>query len=462
MLAAEMNHTASTTIEPVRRENELLTLWRDDRAGVRFPAGAAHAGARMHRCQRGNISLLVLFMGLVFYALAAMAWNTGEVTTAKIEAQTAADSAAYSSAVWTSRAINVVAATNAIALRDASALGVAAAVIFEGIWVIGWDIFYFVSKVVPLFPGLPWSAPAIAALLAPLAQDLIQFGRFVSATGWPVDPVADIIKLGKHLNEIMRYQGEWIAVLPGLIATQTAEIENYFDCDIKLLRGDGLDQIAPPLHPGSPVTCVVPITARFAYDSLMAESWYQDDILKLIVIGKGKTGWLIGSALGYIGSVLGLGFSHHVLSSQPWYSPLEFGPYGTGFTTGPETWAQFTVVASAQKRTSNVASGQLPRFPLRFMAPGIFDDQGPLQPVAYAQAETYNGIDGLISTVEVLGVRPLQLVFSIYPWRVWTDWGWQWQPRLTHGSLVPRELFQGTLVNLPGFGPNFRKYVTTH
>ena len=249
--------------------------WLDESAGFAVPA-ATREGARLHRCQRGNVSLLVLFMGLVFYAVIAMTWNTGEVTAAKIETQTAADSAAYTSAVWTSRAVNVVAATNQLALRDASALGVAVAVGIEGIWILAWEIYYFAQYIAPLFSGLPWTAPALAAQLAIWGADMAQFVRFIVETGWPVLPIIDAILLGIHLDTLMAYQSEWIRVLPGLIGDQHLLVEAYYDCDVRLLRGDGSTSIEAPLHAGTPLTCLVPFFARYLYDALAKGSWYDD------------------------------------------------------------------------------------------------------------------------------------------------------------------------------------------
>lgn len=457
-MRADPNTARATT----RRPEVFGNLWTETDSGAGLPEGTALIGVRLHRCQRGSVSLLVLFMGLVFYALAAMTWNTGEITAAKIEAQTAADSAAYTSAVWVSRSVNMVTATNQLALRDASAMGVAAAVIVEGTWVLVWQTIYFAQSIAPLLSGLPFTLPALLPLLSAYLADLVQWIIFVAETGWPIMPGIDLYRLGRHLGDLMDYQRAWVAELPGLIAATKAQLEAYYDCDLRLLSGRLSTSIAPPLHRGTPLTCLIPLTARFAYDALASGSWYQDEKLKLMVIGRGRTGWLVGSLIGY-GVGLGmLGFSHHVLSSQPRYSPLEFGPYGAGFSSSPSTWADFTVMASARKRTHNDASRQLPRYPLRFMAPGVFGDADALRPVACAQAETFNGIDGLLSTMNIAGVNVLQPIVSLYPWRVWTDWGWQWQPRLTRTSLIHPELFRGMGVKLVPFGPEFHETVPTH
>ena len=56
----------------------------------------------------------------------------------------------------------------------------------------------------------------------------------------------------------------------------------------------------------------------------------------------------------------------------------------------------------------------------------------------------------------------LQPILSLYPWRVWTDWGWQWQPRLTHGDLIDPDLFDGLGIATPSLDPAARATITTH
>ncbi|MFT5289082.1 MAG: hypothetical protein ACI82F_001141 [Planctomycetota bacterium] len=435
-------------------------LWSDESAGMSLVAGPRFAQRRLRRCQRGNVSLLILFMGLVFYALAAMTWNTGELTASKIEAQTAADSAAYSSVVWTGRAVNMVTATNMHVMRDASALGTAGAVLFEGAWVLVNDLIFLFGTVIPQLTN-PFTLATGLISLAIFTAEFVLWAKFVAETGWPVNPILDGIDLVSHMSELLDYQQAWVAAVPGLVADQKTQIQDYYDCDLNLHMGNGSTSIQAPLHRGNQLTCLIPMTIRFAYDALASDSWYDDPGIKAMIIGKGRTGWLIGAALGYVGGLAAFGQTHHVLSSQPLYSPLEFGPYGTGLSSS-STWADYSVVASAQKRTTNAASAQYPRFPLRFLAPGLFDDPDPMRPVAYSQAETFNGIDGLLSTVNIGGFNALQSVVSLYPWRVWTDWGWQWQPRLTHGTLIEPSTFSSMGVSPIAFTDNFRETVSTH
>ncbi len=432
--------------------SSLASLHSDQESGVRPVSLGEERDENLHRCDRGSVSILVLFMGLIIFALAAMVWNTGKITTSAIEAQTAADTAAYTSAVWTSRAVNMIAATNMHGLRDASAIGVSTAVIFEGAWILTFQTIFLVGTVIPQLTNPFTLASGLAALAVWLAE-FIQWIIFVVETGWPVFPIIDIVNLAKHLGEVLSYQQAWVAAVPGLIETQRQQIADYYDCDISLQLGNGSTSIAPPLHRGTPLTCLVPIGLRYIYDAFAEGSWYSDTKIKTTIkIGKAKVGWLIGGLLGAVAAIPALGFTHHVLSSQPGFSPLEIGPFGFGFSIDPATWDDYSVIAVARKRTTNAASKQFPDQPLAFMAPGLFTRSDQLRPAAYSQAETFNAIDGLLPTLKIGGVAPFQIISSIYPWRVWTDWGWQWQPRLTHGANLPNTVFANQGIQLTSFG----------
>ena len=91
----------------------------------------------------------------------------------------------------------------------------------------------------------------------------------------------------------------------------------------------------------------------------------------------------------------------------------------------PDDWDDFSVVAAA--RLDN-ASG-------KFIAPGIFREA--VTPgdaiIAYAQAETINGISGRL---EKFDFPLLEQLVEAYPFRVWTTYGWQWQARLTRGDML--------------------------
>jgi hypothetical protein len=146
-------------------------------------------------------------------------------------------------------------------------------------------------------------------------------------------------------------------------------------------------------------------------------SWYNEPQLKYMLVGEGQKWWTYGVFAALATHLPSTGWFHHALTSQ--YGPVEFSPHMPWVG-----WREYTVIAAARKRPDNSSSQQPPRKPLGFMAPGIFSTEA--NPVAYAQAETFNGMDG-----------HLPWKVAPYPWRVWTTYGWQWAPRLTHGEFLP-------------------------
>ena len=421
---------------------EILVMrdfFSDDRSGLNLPRIGAGA-RRLHRCRRGNVSLLVLFMGFVFYAMLAMVWNTGKVTSAKIEAQTAADAAAYSASVWTSRALNLANGTNMRILQNSTAitgtLAVIPAIFFPP---IEW------ARAIKSACTGPCSAGPAAAIACPvclISTFLLIFSLEIAPMWIPfvievVPALANVYKLFINIAELHQYQIAWQSAVPDAIRLQTLALEKYFDCDIEIIRGDG-QAMVPPLHSGTPLTFIVPFFLRAYYEQLYDDpGWYGSDHLKGVDANTAPTGgfrwmfvgkakkwykrlWIISALVGWIYG----GFNHVVLTTTPVVSPLEFGP-GFFDLFFPSSWQQFTVVAAARKRTTNTESGQPPRYPLRFMASGLFKSRDTVRPIAYAQAESYLGIDGLF------------MKYIPFPYRVWSTWGWQWQPRLAHGNFVP-------------------------
>ena len=414
-----------------------------EESGLDLATSVGGEAARLHSCQRGQISLLVLFMGLVFYALIALVWNTGEVTSAKMEAQTAADAAAYSSAVWTSRAMNVTAGTNMLILRHLTAAEAAMAgwAVAVGPW-IDWS--KAINSACAAFgPGAPiciaaaWVAVIALEVLPRWVPFMLQwFDGFLRVT-LPAAPGGQVTygqNVYGRIVELFLYQQAFIDAVPYAIERQRLALEDYYDCEITLIRGDGAglytngtSAIAPPLKRGNPLTISAPLVMRSYWELLgnkpdkqgKGGSWYYQNPLKFMLVGNGQAWWTRGVLASLAGHWTALGWFHHVPTTQ--IGPAEFSP------DMPWTgWEEFTVVAAARKRPDNSTSMQPPRQPLGFMAPGIFNR--PVNPVAYAQAETFNGMDG--HTI-------LPWKYSPVPWRVWTTYGWQWQPRLTHGAFFP-------------------------
>ncbi len=68
--------------------------------------------ARMHRDQRGTISIVSVFTALLLIMLLGMVMNVGRQVDGKLRMQNAADAATYSGGVVLARAMNTVVFTN--------------------------------------------------------------------------------------------------------------------------------------------------------------------------------------------------------------------------------------------------------------------------------------------------------------------------------------------------------------
>jgi hypothetical protein len=237
-----------------------------------------------------------------------------------------------------------------------------------------------------------------------------------------------------RITELYRYQKAFVDAVPHAIEQQRQALEDYYDCEIALVRGDGTGlnadgtcAIAPPLKRGNPLTISIPFLARSYWELIgnkpdpkgKGGSWYHQKPLKFMFVGQGQVWWTRGVVASMAIHLAALGWFHHVPTTQ--VGPAEFSPHNPLFGG----WEEFSVVAVARKRPDNSTSMQPPRRPLELMAPGVF--AAAVNPVAYAQAEAFNGMDG----------HPWLRMIMIHPWRVWTTYGWQWQPRLAHGAFFP-------------------------
>jgi hypothetical protein len=72
----------------------------------------AEAPATLHRDERGQVTIIVVFGALAFVLLIAFIYNTAAATSRKIEMQGAADSAAVSAGVWMARGMNLIVLNN--------------------------------------------------------------------------------------------------------------------------------------------------------------------------------------------------------------------------------------------------------------------------------------------------------------------------------------------------------------
>lgn len=67
---------------------------------------------RLHRGEEGMVSWAFLVAVIFFLLFAGLVYNTGVTVNRKIEAQNAADAAAYSGSLWVARGMNAVTASN--------------------------------------------------------------------------------------------------------------------------------------------------------------------------------------------------------------------------------------------------------------------------------------------------------------------------------------------------------------
>ncbi|MEO0631491.1 MAG: pilus assembly protein TadG-related protein, partial [Planctomycetota bacterium] len=238
-------------------------------------------GRRCADCQRGSVSLFVLFMGLAMYAIVAMVWNTGAVAERKVETQTAADSAAYAAATWHSRAINVINATNQQILRDASTLTFLYTMSmwqrYAWLQIVG----VRVQGALDVASGLTSLNPIVAAIgvvkleSADEQEDTLK--SIMAETGTPTAMLSQAVMIKSHLQQLYEYQRAWVDKVPGLIEQQTALLEDYYDCDITVSSAAGPGSVGPPLQEGNPLTSLFPLLLRYAYDGMVTGSWYSDD-----------------------------------------------------------------------------------------------------------------------------------------------------------------------------------------
>ena len=98
-----------------------MAFLRDDGTRGHGVARPFQQVARLHRCQRGNVTLLYLLFAIFLFVILALVWNTGRASTAALHAQMAADTSAYSAAVFTSRAVNIITGANMLILQNINA-----------------------------------------------------------------------------------------------------------------------------------------------------------------------------------------------------------------------------------------------------------------------------------------------------------------------------------------------------
>lgn len=432
------------------RRPTIFRLYRDERSGFAGHSVAARRIVRLHRQRRGNVSLIFIFLGLLFYCGAALVWNTGMTIAARMYVQTVADTAAYSSAVWTTRAVNNVTGTNMLVARNASGFAISMDVISTSvaipIWWAEWaDKMSEECDALLLIPPPVGEALAEACydyIAAVLLEEFVHYLKFITKA--LPSALEGLVRFPPRIYELGEYERAWVEATPGAIKEQVEKIRDYYDpvetmfglagekkLEIHLTRPTtDRGEIKPPLVPGN-VASILPVTViRFFRDSGGACTdeeigWPCDEDFKKIKKGRAVESWWAGSLLA-VPAAAGIAGGNHYILPTTTLAFLERAPDDL------DDWRDFTVVATAKLERATRG---------RLMAPGVFTD--PIAPddtvIAYAQAETYNGISGRIhrGISELPGIKD---VIEAYPFRVWTTWGWQWQPRLARGDQLHNAL----------------------
>lgn len=364
-----------------------------------------------HVNHRGGIAVLLLVVVWPLVGLVAMVWNTGGAVATKMRVQAAADGAALAAATWTSRTTNLVAGANRVIVRLTSAQALALAVPLTITQVTRrlrqWEL---VGRLM-LLSVFPATVAAGEAILIDVA---IERGLLAA---WSVATAPATLELGagrmaSRIRNLYQFQADLIQETPRLIERQRQALETTYRCELYLTQPSqqGAERrIEPPLKRGS--LAQIAEFELLVHDQVRDDrrGWERDTLLRLMVLGNAVNFWRRNtdrmSALS-AGTVAGLGY-FHVLATHS--LAAETGNPGRS-VTDQHRIRFFTVVATATPKALNRQS---------LMYRPIFSRRVP-GPVAYAQAETYNSREAV--------------TFSLLPWRVWTEKGWHWKPRLSYSD----------------------------
>ncbi|HEX8876301.1 MAG TPA: hypothetical protein VF777_06100 [Phycisphaerales bacterium] len=397
------------------------------RAGTTLPARVV---APIHRNDRGVVSIFFLLMFFTFFNATALVYNTGQTLGPKLKAQAAADVAAYNSSVIMSRAINLTAQTNYAAVRNASAFScaIATVAVYVGVpinWLLyikrQYDAGVASAGGVPIVSQAVGAVYAAAALVYILTVELPPYIEFITATA---PSLVDAFDTFGRPGDLADFQKGLIAAIPQMIEDQRKITEEAFGpgMTIRLTQpiasgdsgvavndptGGDTGLVAAPLQEGNLFAALPWFNLRFL---LVDTGWPRSETLRSIVEGKAVTCWWVGGVPTINGMALFYGPQLHMLTTQ--WGPLEFAP------DNDDDRKAFSVVASATEE--NESKRQL--FLNYWFKYGINNARAT---TAYAQAETYLGLDSSMSSAAYS--PPI-------PWRAWTPPGANWAGRLTRSN----------------------------
>lgn len=367
----------------------------------------ARALGRFHRDENGLVVVLFVLIGLIFALLIALNWNTGRVISAKMRAQAAADQSALAAATWQSRAVNMVTGSNMMILRNASALVSAIAI----------------DRVVREVPER-WQAaidacgdpasPCVLQLLDQIlfnpANEIGPYIAFVDRHSGAARAALDNGVFTRRIEELHEFQRRLVESIPEVVEEQRELIAEFHGVEVILAvpgRTDGL--IVPPLREGDAVSFEHMLRLR----RQLTDNWLDDQagFADFGAIGGAQDIWDQAVEEAIISVSNDLGAMHMVLVTQS--GADEISPSAGG----RDPFSVFATAIVPDIRDDN------------FLFTGFFDETISPDDAARAaaQAETFNGYDERIARRNA--VAP-------WPFRVWTTWGWNWQPRLTRADLV--------------------------
>lgn len=414
----------------------LLTLTRDESTGLDV-APLSRSAVRLHRDRRGAITILFCLLAFLFFTALSGIWNMGQAISAKQHTQTVADTSSYGAAVWMSRGMNQITATNMIILRNTTAF-INALMSVNPLFYIG---------VVKNWKDK--ADEACAACLIFCAACEAATWIYIIAVELPVlinfmvnvlpEAIPGLWEFPDRCKELFEYQQAWVDKMPEVVEAQRKKFEEFYNAEIRYTqpsRDDG--EVHLPVEEGNFLDYVPVVAWRFYNKDNNIPDEYNFNI---IALGEAEGEWDdYDDIMMALGSVI-TGQWHHILDVPK--------PFGITGEKGPESLDErekFTVMSSVM--IEDVAKE-------RRVAPGIFNY--PFQPndvqLAYAQAETYNGPSETMHYVASQMLGPAgDVVMGILPFRVWTTWGWQWQPR-----LAASDQFETALENDPDLKDWFEK-----
>ncbi len=453
---------------------------------------------RLHREERGNIwVLLMMFYIWVILASIGFTWNTGMITSRQVHAQAVADAVVFNAAMTKARTMNMVVASNISNLQHVSADALLQAV---APWTIH-VIFNWVSALLKAgFPVNPFSWPLAAAVVAEIPQAFPLMKGFFHSVGAIINMVMSTIfggggvsflgGLAGRINEIHEFQDSVIEVPQTLIPAMVAAYEEKYNAEI--LYGDHVREIAPNEAPSYDMEVgdfpLVSPDGAFDFDNFEDrfdivialfvrmyrdhDQWYKD--LSGVVIGKGAKSWRTWMIVFFVINALARSDKFYTINDNiPLLEftptsgpeapsllglsrPATFGSFNSGLRSyddnaDSDAFNEFTMTAAVTFRNvGNLKSrlewgvtGPSSKFREQFrkrqagyLFSGLFDGRGLADGganwddsvSAYASAEYFNPTMNRMAS-------PFDLPF---PYRMFTTWGWNWQPRLyeTHPDFI--------------------------